>query len=373
MGATVRAAAQSASRAGWNVYGVDLYGDVDTQAACVESVRVPLQEPSPDGQCPNGPSPDGHPGQLSEAATRWAGLGVPWLWVGHVDHPEISKWFPQDSKVPSIGKDPHCLKRFSQACGLVPVESHETYSDCPSWGPWLIKPRRGSGGLGIRRITPGATEAIDPTNYFVQAEAKGTPIGATCLADADHVRVVGFCQSLTRGGNHRPYAYAGSIGPTEVSDAMRSSFESIAQEFVRQHSFRGLFNIDAIIEPLGRHSVEADSRDGKSVDRLRLLEINPRMGASTELIERGFGISLVDLAIRIRLGESIDWGVIPDNVTMVYRKQIRYAAQSMAYQHRDMVKQYGPEAEICDRPREGQWHQAGEPLCTVIEPVCQTT
>ena len=71
LGASVRALAASATRAGWAVYAADLFGDVDLTAAAEASTRVAA-----------------YPAGLADAAATYP--SAPWCYTGAIEnHPDL--------------------------------------------------------------------------------------------------------------------------------------------------------------------------------------------------------------------------------------------------------------------------------------------
>jgi len=296
IGGSVRAAAIDAARGGYPVVASDHFGDADLLAAC----------------------------------ERWLPIGQPGAWPLAIDDPDATvvptggfQWPDEnaagedaagehnaDASAPAAGKhrgliafpprktfdamgDPARLRAIADRCGIgFPVTLGERDSRDfrpPPGSEWLVKPIRGTGGIGIRRWrsadAESSADAICPDERL-QQRIPGRPIGINYFSrlrdGVRHTVLLGTFAGLTNRKNsaHR-WLYGGSIGPlsdrdrppslllspSERPNTMRLG-ETIADEF----DLVGLFNVDLIRRA-----------DGTLV----MLEINPRYSASMELLTDG--------------------------------------------------------------------------------------
>jgi predicted ATP-grasp superfamily ATP-dependent carboligase len=218
---------------------------------------------------------------------------------------------------------------------------------------WLLKPRGGSGGVNVRWVDLTELESVNFEKFFVQRFIEGRVYGATCFGDGKRSWAVGICQSIAHSENGHPFCYGGSIGPVDIESRVIASLNRIADRYVQQSQCRGMFNIDFVLD---------------SAQQLWLLEINDRMGASTELIEAATGVSLVDRAIRLRHGESIPW----EDITLKNRpalcKRILYADHDRRFDLAEIQRRHPSAIRICDLPAHHTLVKSGAPMCTIIEP-----
>src|SRR4051794_29765033 len=138
-GASARAAAFSALRAGLRPWCADLFADADLRACC-PAVRL------------EGPYPDGFAALLETAPA------APWLYTGGLEnHPhlvarlaQIRPLWGNDEPALRAAREPENVAGLLRGAGLsVPrLSSHPDHS-----ARWLLKPRRGAGGTGIHFCT----------------------------------------------------------------------------------------------------------------------------------------------------------------------------------------------------------------------------
>jgi uncharacterized protein len=356
-GASVRAAAQSAAAAGWSVIGVDWFGDVDARAACEQFFT--FQEL-----------------QSSDAWTtfRRSVGNIPRLQVGGIDDLRIDLVEQTDPAMDfqatpikrlRIGKEPIELQEF---CDGLPISCPLSFGSIDQWRQrdsnaqisgqeirqrWILKPRGGSGGANIRWIDWTEVESANFEKFFVQSFIEGTVHGATCVGDGERSWVVGSCQSIVQSLNDQPFSYSGSIGPLQIDSSVQSSLDQIADRYVLTSKCRGMFNIDYILDS-----------DGQPW----LIEINDRLGASTELIEAAAGVSLVDRAIRLLYRQSIPWKDFQLRYSNTLRKRILYADADQRFDLATIQRLNPKATRICDLPADHTLVKSDSPLCTVIEP-----
>jgi predicted ATP-grasp superfamily ATP-dependent carboligase len=265
IGASARAAAFSARRAGLRPLAADRFADHDLrQIAPVQ--RVPRA---------------GYPGCL--AAVAAALPEGPWIYTGSLEnHPElVSRMARQrplwgnDGPILRAIRDPWALAASVRRAGFSSPAVRYTPEGLPRDGSWLVKPLASGGGEGVRLLgaPPEPDGAVKRACYyqeriagpslaavFVAARSgSGTPAGA-CLLGITR-------QWIGRPGS--PFAYVGSIGPWPVSLRAWERIEGLGQMIAAEFGLIGLFGIDLIL------------RD----DEPWPVEVNPRYTASVEVLE----------------------------------------------------------------------------------------
>ncbi len=321
-GASVRWAVQSAVAAGRVVDAADEFGDRETLAAARH--WTPLSEHTPDNQT---------------------------VWVGG------------SSRRVDSARLPLCrLQNIAAACGF---DVPETRRQTPPPGDWLTK-SGGSGGLGVRRSgsrqdfrrsedAESLGDFRDGSTYW-QRRIAGRPAGAVWLADAADVRLLAVCRSHHRRIGDRPYVYAGSSGPLPIDPAVSSRLQTLGHRITDATGWRGLFNVDFVVNGV----------------RWWVLEANDRPTASCEVIERSWRSagalaprqSLIDWHCRAITGERCLYDIPPVASPPRWHKRILYAVTD---QHFDADRVVAPAGvELTDLPVDPVEVAAGWPLCTAI-------
>ena len=355
LGASTRAAAASAVRAGFDPVCADRFGDEDLRRiASVIAVDNDLH-------------------RTLEAVK---GLPpTPWIYTGSLENDP--KFIASVSeRHPLLGNPREALRKVRDPCWLertltahdLPAlrvrsnRSSDAYvrtDNRPDVGVrstgecWLLKPTRGGGGC---RITVWSGQPL-PTNehsYF-QEQRLGTPMSALLMGRPDSAELIGVCEQLIGPAFGAPteFGYAGSIGPIAVSDLTRELLQRLGDTLTREAQLRGLFGIDFIL---------AD-------DIPWLVELNPRYTASVEVLEQAFGRALL-AEHASACGHRTEIIRERPATPCIIGKQIIYATSDRtAPRLESLFEPDGntPESPlIADIPAPGSCIATGWPVCTVF-------
>ena len=344
VGASVRAAAFSALRAGMRPYAIDLFADSDLVNACpaVKIKRYP------------------HDFEQALAAAPQA----PWIYTGGLEnHPDLIAHM--ESLRPLYGNGADVLRRIRSpellasrlaSAGFLMPEIRSSPPESGLEKHWLRKPRRSSAGLGIRWLDAAVSSAHE-NRYYYQRHVPGSSRSAVYLASQDGCELLGATdqQSGVPELPEEPFLYAGSAvfhaGPDEAATLAR-----MGEVLTREFSPRGLFNVDYV-------------DDGRQIWPL---EVNPRYSASIEVLEHSLGMNF--LALHISAFEPSFKG--PYNCRISHRP--RHVAKRIVYATNECVvtpglhelrKSWNVERllpYLADIPRPGDRIPRGQPVATVF-------
>lgn len=266
LGASVRALAQSAGRAGLVVFAADLFGDRDLADACLKSRVV-----------------KDYPRELAVAASEFP--QAPWIYSGAVEHhgdliDAISRVRPLagcDRQAVRVVRDPRWLGQTCRDSGLAYPATSATPDGIPLDGSFLVKPRAGAGGRGIAPWTvQEAARDRSPGEWLWQRRLQGISKSVVILAGPSTPIIVGTSEQFVGLEASRGPAF-GWCGGVELRGLANDVFMRFAQHLVAS-GCRGLLGVDYLEDANGTCHV---------------VEVNPRPTASMELFERSWGISLV--------------------------------------------------------------------------------
>jgi len=271
VGASVRAVAASARRAGWSVHAADLFCDVDLRRIASAAVRA-------------APYPAGLPAIVAAFPPG------PWLYTGALEnHPDVLDAIAalrplagNASAAVRAVRDIARLATIVRAFGLRFPETRSDPRDARTDGTFLIKPRAGAGGRGIFPWLGSDTAGEATTASIWQRRVDGDPWSGAFVSGGGRCRLLGVSRQLTGTAwcHARGYAYCGSVAlrADDVPDVTRADFDRLGDMLAGEFRLVGLVGADVIV----------DRRR-----RIHVLEVNPRPTASMELVERGSGESLV--------------------------------------------------------------------------------
>ena len=342
LGASTRAAAFSADRAGLRPWCVDLFADADLERRFPVR-RVPIEK---------------YPRGLI-AAMRDAPEG-PVIYTGGLEnHPELIGQIDR----PLWGNPPSVLRRVRSPYLLADaLRSHGlptllVRADPPSAGDprqWLLKPLRGSGGVGVRQYT--RRSFFDPRTHYLQEYSPGDCFGAVFLGDGAQAALLGLTRHVRADWLHAPaFHYAGSV---LTLTPPQSNLRRIADAIAGTFSLRGLFGVDLV-----HH---ADPATG--VANFCVLEVNPRYTASVEVLERAQGWALLTLHQAIFEGRLPHWQ--PIATAAVAGKAVLYARRTFTFPDdgpwRDAWNAPLRDSDYADIPHAGETIERGRPVMTVF-------
>ncbi len=361
VGASVRACAESASRAGWAVHAADLFGDVDLRRSAVSALQV------------SGVGETGYPAGLPAAITGFP--PGPCIYTGGLEnHPELIEAVASDrplagntADVVRAVRDPEQLATVVRAVGAEFPETHATADGVPLDGSFVVKPVASAGGRGIRRWRGRSASACGrPLRW--QRLVAGESWSAAFVADGRTSRLLATSLQLSgrRWCGARSFAYCGSIDRplAQIHESLHARLERLGAMLSATFGLVGLVGIDFILDE--RHV-------------LHVIEVNPRPTASMELHERGTGTPLARLHLEAcgftspRAPPAADHAAI--DATSIWSKAIVFASRTAARfaPPTDMIEDLAASwttadgaAAVADIPRPGQPLPAGGPLVTVF-------
>ena len=332
-GASVRAAAQSADRAGYSVVASDLFGDRDLRA---------IAEFQPCGD---------YPGAFAAIRSRFA--EVPLVYTGALENqPDLLENLA--SIGPMYATPPARVRRLrdpfqlSHALSLHGIPYPETSRTPPTrdLNQWLLKPIQSACGHNIRRCN-AQTSQVHGDNFVFQRHLEGEPVSAAFVASPDQgVHFLGATKMLVGeqwGGPHE-FTYCGSVADYPDADTCER-WHQIAKAIHEEFLVRGVFGIDAI----------------QTGDELIPIEVNPRYTASMEVIEPSLPLPIMSYHTAAFHPSPFP---IPQRV---YRgslaKLILYAKESLRM---PAELPNSPGVRLADIPCESQPVEPGQPILTVL-------
>ena len=306
IGASVRAAAESARAAGFGPLCFDLFGDLDTRAAAAAWTRVPdfgaetlrrvLELP---------PSPavftgamESRPAFVDAVAARHA------------------VWGATGASLRGC-REPEAVQRAAAAAGLEPLGVSRVR---PAGGRWVWKPLASAGGVDFDDPACGRPG-------FWQRRAEGRPASAFFV-----------------DGRLFGHAWQGGGAAADLwADRARPGWADRLAGVVDALGLPGPVGVDVMVEVNGRP---------------RVLEVNPRWTASVELIERLTGRS----AAAALAGE---WGLVRAAADAACVGKRVVFADAAAVVSVDVRGRFAA-GRVADVPPAGAAVAAGDPVCTVF-------
>jgi uncharacterized protein len=348
-GASARAAAFSALRAGLVPACIDLFADADLRASC-PVVRIPAER---------------YPEDIVAALDRLP--AAPWLYTGALENrPDIVRaisagrllWGCSPSAIEQV-RSPGVLHDVLTQAGLRSPQVILPGERIPERGRWLVKPVASAAGFGIRETagTAAVPECFYAQQFIEGANCSGLFVGQDFGAD-----FLGATAQLsgTEWLHAAPFHYAGNIGPLELPYSTIEIFRKLGNVLAGHFGLRGIFGVDCILA------------DGIPW----VLEVNPRYTASVEVWEYARRRSAIELHRQVfepkdhceieRLNPAV-------NANKFVGKGIYYAREAVTIPQTrpwpapDLAEGAGyPIPAYADLPGIGEHIQKGHPVLTIL-------
>lgn len=263
-----RALAQSARRAGYEPLVADAFGDLDTKEAAA-SVQVI------DGAMATGfrtkPLIAALGALAASAATPPVGLV---LGSGFEDKPRLiaalaSRYslLGNDAAKYNACKDPGTFFGKLDELGIAHPETHSAPPANPNG--WLTKRIGGSGGRHIRICRPDATRR---NRRYFQKELDGDRVSVGGIFGAEEARLALTRQWITPSAE-QPFRFGGAVSMPEIDSTLHRALEDAVRNVASAFKLVGMASFDFIVVEGTPH----------------LLEVNPRPGASLDVLDDGRG------------------------------------------------------------------------------------
>src|SRR5262245_13211474 len=237
VGASARAAAFSALRAGLRPECADLFADADLRAPC------PVW--------PVGAK--GYPRSfLDVPALREAG---PWVYAGGLENrPDLIDEIAR-RRQPLWGNPADVLRRVRSpfavrdalAGARLPCPAVWAGDAPPPDRRWLLKPWHGAGGSGIRHWNGSGPLLRWP--FYWQEFIEGESCAAVYVGDGQTARLLGVTRQLVGEPwlHAAPFHYCGSVGPLSLDASRRQAFAHVGSALGHSFGLKGLFGVDCVL------------------------------------------------------------------------------------------------------------------------------
>jgi predicted ATP-grasp superfamily ATP-dependent carboligase len=339
VGISTRFMAQSAAAAGYEVISLDFFGDRDQPpAAEVIALGRDLQRPLTVSDLASAALP------ISE---RVDGVMV----VSGLENDP--SFFPILGSVENAWNNPPAAVRLVRDVGFLKkvvqgsrVRFPETLlpgEPAPQSGIWVMKDLRKSGGSGVQ-IWDGCTPPGQ--GCVLQRYIPGALYSMAFAANGG--------EAVILGGTHQyagvnalgapPFAWCGNTAPM-MDEELQKLLVPFVHRLVKQTGLRGINGIDFMV----------------SEGAAWLLEVNPRPGASVELLERLYGFNAFQVHTEACQGRLPDTPI--RDTREAVGKGIFYARRAVqVVDHPDWLG-----GGFADIPHPGEVIPAGAPICTLFE------
>ena len=368
IGIDAAALAASAKRAGYTVFAVDYFGDVDLKGACKDSLSIVTQEAGKScGYFQENFSANDLL-TLTKKLLADRRIDAVLLTSGLEDSPQVVEELNRHVSI--IGNSPKAISRvrdktrFFDDLKSLGIHRPETAKaeNLPEGKraakdigyPVLTKPPTSFGGAGVKQArNPHELEQAFhripklSKEMLIQECISGVDASVSFLSTGRGAKVLAVNEQLLgipEVGQREKFGYCGNVVPiprgTELTDACGEIVGKIAEHY----SLVGSNGIDIVV-----------SEDSIPY----VIEVNPRFQGTSECVERVCGVNLVDAHMKACLE-----GKLP---RVSGGRPRKFCVRLILYAlHRSMVPDLQSFAELRDIPLPGAIIEEGEPLSSIV-------
>ncbi len=336
IGNSVRNIACSARRAGYSVYALDRFGDVDMQKCATYAQIIEKMDEM----------------DIKYNIGSFGGADAVILGPGF-EHLKFENALNNTEESMEEAGNKSKLPKKLRMMGIPHPDTEPLDKAEGMRFPLMVKPNSGSGGM--KNIIVNNVEELnlfrnrsDSHEFIAQEFVEGVPCSASVISTGDEAVVVAVneqligIQRLTR----LPYAYCGNITPFETR--YREEIEEYSKQIAIEFKLRGSNGVDFMVTDKGVY----------------VIEVNPRFQGSIDTVELSTGLNVFDAHIKSFFCE------LPE-----LREPRCFAAKNIIYADKklkinrdisDTLMKYLNKGKAADIPRSGQEVLPDEPLTTIL-------
>jgi|TARA_B100001964_G_scaffold244976_1_gene329159 methenyltetrahydromethanopterin cyclohydrolase len=333
--------AESANRAGYNFYSIDFFGDVDQKLICKNfslnhDFNVDL-------------TIDNLLDNVSNLDFTHAIYGS-----GFENSPKIVSKLEKDCQI--IGNNVKTLtqvrnwKYFFKTLKkldisypkseIIPIE--EAKEIINSDDKFIIKPIKSGGGHSIFDKESNEKNDLEG-DVILQEFIEGRPISSLSLGSKNNSFFVGATKQLV-GIPGNKFRYIGNVAPLNVPADVIENIQNISKKISDKFNLLGCNGVDFILKKSEPY----------------VTEVNPRIVGSIDVVEPAYNINLIDLHVKICLGELDETEFNVEQSRQFFGKKVLFASNDFNY----TIKKQQP--FLRDIPHFNERIKGGEPICTIM-------
>jgi len=358
--------ADSAKRAGYEIYAADYFGDVDLRRVCSKYESVIYQEPGKScGKFESRFKPEAFL-KMARLLLKEVQIDAALLSSGLDDHSDVLREL--NELVPILGNHLEVIKKvrdkskFFGELKRLGIQHPETASvreieeakmaAAEIGYPVVIKPSKGFGGSNIRKArNPEELEQafervfLGQDEVLIQKLINGVHASASLIASEVAVRTLTINKQLIGLSDvfqREPFGYCGNVVPLRLTNAVFEECKRISEKVALHFSLKGSNGVDLVV------------CKGKAP---YVVEVNPRFQGTIECVEHVLGVNLVRAHVNACIHDSVPTIEKPSKccTRLILYTPTRVIAPDLT----SFVK-------ARDVPLPGTIIEKSEPLCSII-------
>jgi hypothetical protein len=253
IGINIRHIACSASRAGHEVFAVDCYMDLDLEKCAKETARLSRERAEE---------------SISEFIEKFQPQAVvlgPGLEEARVKGVPVLNNPPEKT---SMVSDKLWMARWLEKSGFPFIKTQAFADDLCLPLPFLVKPRKGAGGVGCRRVE-GPSDLLWEEGLIAQELISGRAASVSVIGNGHGARALAVNEQLIGESwtGARGFRYSGNITPLTPPQC---EIAGMAEEIIARLGLVGSNGVDFLITDSGPVVVEVNSRFQGSLDTVEM-------------------------------------------------------------------------------------------------------
>ncbi|MBY8997300.1 MAG: ATP-grasp domain-containing protein [Candidatus Thorarchaeota archaeon] len=367
IGFNARPIACSAKKAGANVYVSDYWGDDDLTACCDDWIAV--LTPTPGARQRQPLDVPLHESLVENLFYLTKKRKLDYVLIGSGFDDYFDALGPLQKEGLLVGCSPNQMSKARDFSALAKIAAslklsfpkreivntpNEALKNSGEFNfPYLVRPTHSGGGSGIR-FALNSSDVIrsfgepEDTEYeprVLQEYIRGVDISCSVLGAGDLAltfSVQGQLIGMPTAGRNCGFAYCGNYYPSGLADETVSRIAEVSESISKKLKLNGSVGFDYVVDEKAR---------------IWLMEVNPRIQGTLELIEATGDLSMTTLHVRA------SHGILPEKAP-----ELSPGVKMIVYSRRDgaapNLAQY---SNTADRTPQGVIVNRGDPICTIIE------
>jgi len=229
--------------------------------------------------------------------------------------------------------------------------------------PFILKKRRGSGGTNIYKIQSESdltftinlinNEGFDPKEWQMQEYIEGNPVSCTIISNGKESELISVNRQII-GDKYlnapKEFMYCGNVVPAKVFEEEKKLIVDISLKLSKELGLKGINGFDFVLRNHYPY----------------LMEINPRIPGSIRASEETMNINLLDLHIKSFTDEG--WEFVKKTlrgarIEFFTTKMIFFAPKEI---DKNLINSINDLEYVHDKSEPVSNISKGEPVCTIL-------
>lgn len=229
--------------------------------------------------------------------------------------------------------------------------------------PFILKKKRSAGGMNVFRIDNETNiesqvqilkkKQFNPSEWIIQEYIKGTPISCTVISNGNECEVISINQQLIGEkflNSPREFTYCGNIVPARLLKEERNIITEISMFLTKNLGLKGINGFDFVLQDHFPY----------------FMECNPRIPGSIRASESVLNVNLLDLHIKSFIPH--EWNNIRKTIRTALPKTsaIKFIFFAPKDIEKNLLLKISNLEFIHDKSEPKRNILTGEPLCTIL-------